>query len=76
MATIRQVRGHLVMHVPSIFRYNSADISLTYLETAVPWAVFKTAGYEVSIATENGKVPECDKKMWEGVTQKLLVRRA
>lgn len=44
-------------------------------ETAVPWAAFKTAGYEVSFATENGKVPQCDKKMVEGVTQKLLVCR-
>lgn len=44
------------------------------IETAVPWAAFKTAGYEISVATESGKVPRCDKKMVEGVTQKLLVR--
>jgi hypothetical protein len=28
----------------------------------------------VQLATENGKVPECDKKMLTGITQKLLVR--
>ncbi|KAI0397916.1 class I glutamine amidotransferase-like protein [Xylariaceae sp. FL0594] len=49
-----------------------ADYGQDPTETAVPWAAFKNAGYEVSIATENGKVPECDKKMWEGITQKLL----
>ena len=49
-----------------------ADYGHDPTETAVPWAAFKTAGYEISIATENGKVPRCDKKMVEGVTQKLL----
>ncbi|KAI3337986.1 class I glutamine amidotransferase-like protein [Ustulina deusta] len=49
-----------------------ADYGHDPTETAVPWAAFKTAGYEVSFATENGKVPQCDKKMVEGVTQKLL----
>lgn len=44
------------------------------VETAVPWAAFKAAGYDVRFVTENGKVPECDKKMLEGITQKLLVR--
>lgn len=43
-------------------------------ETAVPYAAFKKAGLEVQFATENGKAPECDKKMLEGLTQKLLVR--
>jgi hypothetical protein len=28
----------------------------------------------VQFATESGKVPECDKRMLQGVTQKLLVR--
>ncbi|KAI0467356.1 class I glutamine amidotransferase-like protein [Xylaria cf. heliscus] len=51
-----------------------ADYGHDPTETAVPWAAFKAAGYEVSFATENGKVPRCDKKMVEGVTQKLLVR--
>lgn len=49
--------------------------SIWVVETSVPWAAFKAAEYNVSIATENGKVPECDKKMVEGITQKLLVRR-
>ncbi|KAG0647411.1 hypothetical protein D0Z07_7212 [Hyphodiscus hymeniophilus] len=41
-------------------------------ETAVPYAAFKKAGFEVHFATENGKTPECDRKMWQGMTQKLL----
>ncbi|TVY82914.1 Uncharacterized protein LSUE1_G001890 [Lachnellula suecica] len=41
-------------------------------ETAVPYAAFEKAGYVVEFATENGKAPQCDKKMLEGVTQKLL----
>ncbi|KAI1188588.1 class I glutamine amidotransferase-like protein [Nemania serpens] len=49
-----------------------ADYGHDPTETSVPWAAFKAAGYKVSIATENGKVPECDKKMVEGLTQKLL----
>ena len=49
-----------------------ADYGHDPTETAVPWAAFKTAGYEISIATEDGKGPPCDKKMVEGVTQKLL----
>jgi putative intracellular protease/amidase len=43
------------------------------IETAVPYAAFKLAGFEVQFATENGKAPECDKKMLRGITQKLLV---
>jgi putative intracellular protease/amidase len=43
------------------------------VETAVPYAAFKLAGFEVQFATENGKAPECDKKMLRGITQKLLV---
>ena len=42
-------------------------------ETSVPYTAFKEAGFEVHFATENGKAPECDKKMLRGVTQKLLV---
>ncbi|KAI0402289.1 class I glutamine amidotransferase-like protein [Xylaria palmicola] len=49
-----------------------ADYGHDPTETAVPWDAFKTAGYEISFATESGKVPRCDKKMLEGVTQKLL----
>lgn len=50
--------------------------SICIAETAVPWAAFKAAGYDISFATESGKVPRCDKKMIEGITQKLLVRRS
>lgn len=42
-------------------------------ETAVPYTAFKKAGFEVQFATEDGKKPQCDKKMLEGLTQKLLV---
>ena len=43
-------------------------------ETAVPYAAFKNAGFEVKFATELGQPPVCDKKMIEGLTGKLLVR--
>ncbi len=43
-------------------------------ETAVPYAEFKKAGFEIDFVTEKGNMPECDKKMLEGMTQKLLVR--
>jgi len=42
-------------------------------ETAVPYKAFKKAGFEVHFATENGRAPEGDKRMLEGITQKLLV---
>ena len=51
---------------------SSAD-SPCYTETAGPYTAFKAAGFEVSFVTENGKAPECDKRMLQGVTQKLLV---
>jgi len=41
-------------------------------ETAVPYTEFKKAGFEVRFATENGRIPECDTRMLEGITQKLL----
>ena len=43
------------------------------VETAVPFTEFRKAGFEVDIATETGKAPECDAKMLTGMTQKLLV---
>ena len=49
---------------------------LQLLETAVPYAAFKKAGFEIQFVTENGKAPECDKKMLRGITQKLLVSSA
>lgn len=51
-----------------------ADYGHDPTETAVPYSAFKSAGYDISFVTENGKAPECDKKMLQGVTQKLLVR--
>lgn len=35
--------------------------------------MFKSTDYEIKFATETGKAPQCDKKMLEGFTQKLLV---
>jgi len=49
-----------------------ADYGHDPTETAVPYAAFKKAGFEVQFATESGKTPECDKKLLEGLTQKLL----
>ncbi|RBQ79300.1 hypothetical protein FVER14953_21266 [Fusarium verticillioides] len=45
-------------------------------ETAVPYAAFKEAGFKVQFATETGKTPQCDKRMMEGVTGKLLGAKA
>ena len=47
--------------------------SYTNLETAVPYAEFKKAGFEIDFVTERGNMPECDSKMLMGMTQKLLV---
>ena len=47
--------------------------SRTILETAVPYAEFKKAGFEIDFVTEKGNMPECDSKMLTGMTQKLLV---
>ena len=44
-------------------------------ETAVPYAEFKKAGFEIDFVTEKGNMPECDSKMLTGMTQKLLVGR-
>lgn len=43
-------------------------------ETCVPYTAFKNAGFDVKFATETGKSPQCDSKMLEGLTQRLLVR--
>jgi hypothetical protein len=40
----------------------------------VPYTEFKDAGYNITFITEKGATPQCDKKMLEGWTQKLLVR--
>ncbi|RYO87415.1 hypothetical protein DL766_008384 [Monosporascus sp. MC13-8B] len=49
-----------------------ADYGHDPTETAVPYTIFKSAGYEIKFATEAGKAPQCDKKMLEGITQKIL----
>ena len=43
------------------------------LETIVPYAAFKKAGFDVHFATEAGNSPKCDERMISGMTQKLLV---
>lgn len=49
-----------------------ADYGNDPTEAATPFAIFSEAGFEVSFATETGKVPRCDERMLSGVTQKLL----
>lgn len=39
----------------------------------MPYSEFKKAGFEIDFVTEKGNMPECDSKMLEGMTQKLLV---
>ncbi|KAK3319716.1 class I glutamine amidotransferase-like protein [Cercophora scortea] len=49
-----------------------ADYGHDPTETAVPYHAFKDAGFIVHFATETGNTPACDKRMLEGITQKLL----
>ncbi|KAF2238923.1 class I glutamine amidotransferase-like protein [Viridothelium virens] len=49
-----------------------ADYGHDPTETAVPFSEFKKAGWDITIFTENGSSPKCDKRMLEGWTQKLL----
>lgn len=67
MGTIQQVR-----HQESVTGADS-HYSNSISETAVPYAEFKKAGFEIDFVTEKGNMPECDSKMLEGMTQKLLV---
>ena len=55
-----------------LFLYS--EFSHGFEETAVPYAEFKKAGFEIDFVTEKGNMPECDAKMLTGMTQKLLVR--
>ncbi|TQS32601.1 hypothetical protein Golomagni_07079 [Golovinomyces magnicellulatus] len=41
-------------------------------ETAIPYAGFKSAGFDIDFITEKGTSPKCDAKMLEGITQKIL----
>lgn len=41
-------------------------------ETAVPYTAFASAGYTITIATQNGVVPACDDRMLYGWTQAFL----
>ncbi|KAH7136342.1 class I glutamine amidotransferase-like protein [Dactylonectria macrodidyma] len=49
-----------------------ADYGHEPTEATVPYVAFKDAGFDVKFATENGKAPECDKLLIEGLGQKLL----
>ncbi|KAL7911577.1 class I glutamine amidotransferase-like protein [Trichoderma velutinum] len=49
-----------------------ADYGHDPTETCGPYTAFKAAGFDVSFATEAGKSPQCDSKMLEGLTQRLL----
>ncbi|KAK7216651.1 hypothetical protein V2G26_004654 [Clonostachys chloroleuca] len=49
-----------------------ADYGHDPTETVVPYTAISKAGFDISFATEHGKVPQCDKRMLEGVWQKLL----
>jgi len=64
-------RSSCPMVVPRVL-IPMADYGHDPTETAVPYTAFKKAGFEVQFATENGKAPQCDRKMLEGITQKLL----
>lgn len=50
-----------------------ADYGGDPTEVAVPFTVWQDAGVDVSFATETGMIPGCDRRMCEGLTQKLLV---
>ena len=67
MGTIQQVSFH--KSAKAAWYYYSHPVS----ETAVPYAEFKKASFEIDFVTEKGNMPECDSKMLEGMTQKLLV---
>lgn len=47
-------------------------LTTSVAETAVPYSDFKNAGYHVAFITENGSVPECDRRMLYGWTQTFL----
>ncbi|KAJ9148497.1 Class I glutamine amidotransferase-like protein [Pleurostoma richardsiae] len=49
-----------------------ADYGHDPTETAGPYSAFKEAGFDVKFVTEQGKAPQCDRRMLEGITQKLL----
>lgn len=49
-----------------------ADYGHDPTETAVPYSRMKEAGFDIKFATESGKQPECDRRMLQGITQKLL----
>jgi len=49
-----------------------ADYGHDPTETAVPFLSFQKAGFDISVATERGKTPDCDARMLTGFTQKIL----
>ena len=64
----------MILQVDTMPARSSRSTHTNYIsiETAVPFLAFRDAGFKVSFITETGKSPECDKKMLEGWTQKLL----
>lgn len=73
MVTILQVRSFFSQADNHENEWRYSNIHIPNKETAVPYTMFKSTDYEIKFATENGKAPQCDKKMLEGFTQKLLV---
>lgn len=59
MGTIQQVR------LRSPLKATTYRHSHPVSETAVPYAEFKNAGFEIDFVTEKGNMPECDRKMLE-----------
>ncbi|KJZ71852.1 hypothetical protein HIM_08780 [Hirsutella minnesotensis 3608] len=49
-----------------------ADYGHDPTEAAVPFKAFKDAGFQVSVATETGKPPECDALMLNGTVGPIL----
>ncbi|MCJ1448087.1 MAG: hypothetical protein MMC23_008600 [Stictis urceolatum] len=59
------------MTTPKIL-FLMADYGHDPTETALPYSAFKSAGFQITFATETGTSPKCDSKMLTGLTQKLL----
>lgn len=57
--------------MPSVI-FPMADYGHDPTEVAVPYRVFKDAGFDIDFVTEKGAVPKCDSKMLEGITGATL----
>ena len=58
-------------HAPTIL-FLLADTGHDPTEVAVPFQIFKSAGFDIHFATESGTSPTCDAKMLEGWTASIL----